>query len=88
LSPATLFALIAIVTKFADLVNPGEPALYCFIAAAIFHAAAILIIKARAPRILQEYPDYKSFDEKKHSHWWILWRFYKCTRRLVSPLLL
>ena len=31
LSLATLFSLVAIVTKFADLVNLGTPALICFI---------------------------------------------------------
>lgn len=76
LSLATLFSLIAIVTKFADLVNLGTRALVCFIAASAGYAVAIVIIKMRAPRILQEYPDYKSYEDKKHSHRWILWQFY------------
>ncbi|WP_320292967.1 hypothetical protein [Mesorhizobium humile] len=76
LSLATLFSLIAIVTKFTDLVNLGRPALYCFIFAAIAYALAILVIRFRAPAFLQEYPDYKSFDDKKHSHRWVLWQFH------------
>ncbi len=76
LSLATLFAIIAIVTKFADLVNLGTPALYSFIGAAALYAVAILIIKTMAPPILLEYPDYKSYEDKKHSHRWILWQFY------------
>lgn len=76
LSLATLFSVIAIVTKFADLANLGTPALICFIVASAGYALAIVIIKTKAPQILQEYPDYKSYDDKKHSHRWILWQFY------------
>ncbi|HEV2747799.1 MAG TPA: hypothetical protein VGW34_10945 [Allosphingosinicella sp.] len=84
LSLATLFSLVAIVTKFADLVNLGTPALYSFIAAAAVYAVAIVIIKTRAPPILQEYPDYKSYDDKKHSHRWILWEFYHGVQTLTD----
>ena len=76
LSLATLFSVIAIVTKFADLVNLGTYALSFFIAAVACYAVAIGIIKFRAPQILQEYPDFKSYDDKKHSHRWALWQFY------------
>jgi hypothetical protein len=31
---------------------------------------------------LQEYPDYKCFDDKKHSHRWILWEFHNNLRAL------
>lgn len=76
LSLATLFSVIAIVTKFADLVNLGIYAVCCFIAAVVCYAVAIGIIKFRAPQILQEYPDFKTYDDKKHSHRWVLWQFY------------
>jgi hypothetical protein len=76
LSLATLFSLIAIITKFADLANLGTPALIYFIVSAATYGLAIVIIKIRAPRILQEYPDFESYEEKKHSHRWILWQFY------------
>lgn len=82
LSLATLFSIIAIVTKFADLVNLGTYALGCFIAAAFCYAVAIGIIKFRAPRVIQEYPDFKSFDDKKHSHRWALWQFYHAVQSL------
>lgn len=82
LSLATLFSVIAIVTKFADLVNLGTYALACFIAAVVFYAVAIGIIKFRAPQILQEYPDFKSYDDKKHSHRWVLWQFYHAIQSL------
>ncbi|QNA86405.1 hypothetical protein G4G27_22290 [Sphingomonas sp. So64.6b] len=84
LSLATLFSLIAIVTKFADLVNLGTPALICFIFASAGYALAIVIIKTRAPQILQEYPDYKSYEDKKHSHRWILWQFYHGVQTLEN----
>ncbi|MDV3456827.1 hypothetical protein RZN05_07525 [Sphingomonas sp. HF-S4] len=82
LSLATLFSVIAIVTKFADLVNLGVYALGCFIAAVVCYAVAIGIIKFRAPPILQEYPDFKSYDDKKHSHRWVLWQFYHAIQSL------
>jgi hypothetical protein len=84
LSLATLFSLIAILTKFADLINLGTPALICFIVAAAGYALAIVIIKTRAPKILQEYPDYKSYDDQKHSHRWILWQFYHGVQTLKN----
>lgn len=84
LSLVTLFSLLAIVTKFADLVNLGTPALICFIVAATAYGLAIVIIKTRAPQILQEYPDYKSYEEKKHSHRWILWQFYHAVQTLEN----
>lgn len=84
LTLATLFSLIAIVTKFADLVNLGTPALYGFVIAAIGYALAIVIIKTRAPKLLQDYPDYKTYEDKKHSHRWILWQFYHGVRELKS----
>jgi hypothetical protein len=82
LSLATLFSVIAIVTKFADLVNLGIYALGCFIAAVVCYGVAIGIIKFRAPQILQEYPDFKSYDDKKHSHRWVLWQFYHAIQSL------
>jgi hypothetical protein len=82
LSLATLFSVIAIVTKFADLVNLGTYALACFIAAVVCYAVAIVIIKVRAPQIIQEYPDFKSYDDKKHSHRWVLWQFYHAIQSL------
>lgn len=84
LSLATLFSLVAIVTKFADLVNLGTPALICFIVAAVGYALAVVIIKSRAPKILQEYPDYKAYEDKKHSHRWILWQFYHAVQTLEN----
>lgn len=84
LSLVTLFSLLAIVTKLADLVNLGTPALICFIVAATAYGVAIVIIKTRAPQILQEYPDYKSYEEKKHSHRWILWQFYHAVQTLEN----
>jgi hypothetical protein len=82
LSLATLFSVIAIVTKFADLVSLGVYALVCFIAAVVFYAVAIGIIKFRAPHVLQEYPDFKAYDDKKHSHRWALWQFYHAIQSL------
>lgn len=76
LSLATLFSVIAIVTKFTDLISLGTPALICFIVAVTLYVMAIAIITTKAPQILQEYPDYKSYEDKKHSHRWILWQFY------------
>lgn len=82
LSLATLFSVIAIVTKITDLVNLGTPALYCFLAAVVTYGLAILVIRIKAPVFLQEYPDYSSFEAKKHSHRWILWVFYDNVRAL------
>lgn len=82
LSLATLFSVIAIVTKFADLVNLGTYALACFIAALVCYALAISVIKVRAPKIIQEYPDFKCYDDKKHSHRWVLWQFYHAIQSL------
>ena len=76
LSLATLFSAIAILTKITDLANLGWPALGCFILAVTVYAMAILVIRLRAPAFLQEYSDYKAYDDKKHSHRWILWQFY------------
>ena len=76
LSLATLFSVIAIVTKMTDLVNLGRPTLACFVLAVLAYVLAILVIRFRAPAFLQEYPDYKSFDDKKHSHRWILWELW------------
>ena len=84
LSLATLFSVIAIVTKFADLVSLGKPALYLFIAAVVVYALAIIIIRFRAPIFLQEYSDFKAFDEKKHSHRWALWEFHTNLNALKS----
>ena len=84
LSLATLFSLIAIITKFADLANLGTPALICFIVSAAAYGLAIVIITTRAPKILQEYPDFKTYDEKKHSHRWILWQFYHAVQALEN----
>lgn len=84
LSLATLFSLIAIVTKFADLINLGTPALICLIVAAAEYALAIMVIKTRAPQILQEYPDYQSYVDKKHSHRWVLWQFYHGVQMLKN----
>lgn len=82
LSLATLFSVIAIVTKFTDLVNLGRAALYFFMSAVITYGLALLVIRSRAPAFLQEYPDYKTFDDKKHSHRWILWEFHNNVRAL------
>jgi hypothetical protein len=76
LSLATLFSIIAIVTKFTDLVNLGNQALYLFISAVVIYALALVIIRFRAPVFLQEYADFKAFDDKKHSHRWALWELH------------
>lgn len=82
LSLATLFSVVAVVTKFADLVNLGTPALFSLILASLSYVAAISIIKIRAPKVIQEYPDYKTYEDKKHSHRWILWQFYHEIQKL------
>lgn len=76
LSLATLFSILALVTKFADLVRLGTAALYTLIASSIIYSVGLAIIKLRAPHFLQDFPDYKSYDDHKHSHRWILWEFY------------
>lgn len=76
LSLVTLFSVLAVVTKFADLKNLGTTALYTLIASSIIYLVALVIIKLRAPKFLQDFQDYKGYEDKKNSHRWILWQFY------------
>ncbi len=76
LSLATLFSVLAIVTKFADLQNLGTAAVYTLVISSVLYIVAIAIIKLRAPDFLQDFQDYKAFEDKKNSHRWILWEFY------------
>lgn len=76
LSLVTLFSVLAILTKVTDLMNLGVWALYSLVGSTITYLAALLLIKLRAPAFLQEYADYKAYDDKKHSHRWALWEFY------------
>jgi hypothetical protein len=86
LSLVTLFSALAIVTKFTDLVNLGTAALYTLIASSITYLAALAIIKLRAPEFLQDFQDYKGYDDKKNSHRWILWEFYHNLGKLKHGL--
>jgi hypothetical protein len=86
LSLVTLFSVLAAVTKFADLVNLGTAALYTLIASSIIYLVALAIIKLRAPKFLQDFQDYKGYDDKKNSHRWILWEFYHNLRNLKHGL--
>lgn len=82
LSLVTLFSVLAVVAKIADLINLGMPAVLALILAALFYFMAIGIIKLRAPAFLQDFQDYKAYDDKKNSHRWILWQFYRNLTRL------
>jgi hypothetical protein len=76
LSLVTLFSVLAVVTKFADLMNLGTAALYTLITSSIIYLVALAIIKLRAPKFLQDFQDYKGYEDKKNSHRWMLWQFY------------
>lgn len=86
LSLVTLFSVLAVVTKFTDLANLGAVALYTLVASSIIYWVGIAIIKLRAPKFLQEFPDYKTYDDKKNSHRWILWQFYLSLSELKRGL--
>lgn len=75
-SIATVFSLAAIVTDFQKFQKLGDSAVVCFALAIGFYLIAFSTIKFRAPRFLQENPNYKTFEDQKHSHRWILWLFY------------
>lgn len=76
LSLATLFSVLAVVTKFTDLNNLGVAALYTLITSSIIYLLALGLIKFRAPEFLQEFQDFKSYEDKKNSHRWVLWQLY------------
>jgi hypothetical protein len=76
LSLVTLFSVLAVVTKFTDLMNLGTAALYTLIASSIIYLVALTIIKLYAPKFLQDFQSYKDYEDKKNSHRWILWQFY------------
>jgi hypothetical protein len=76
LSLVTMFSVLAVVTKFGDLLNLGTAAVYTLLISSILYIVAIAIIKLRAPAFLQDFQDYKAFEDKKNSHRWILWEFY------------
>jgi hypothetical protein len=76
LSLVTMFSVLAVVTRFGDLLNLGTKAVYALLISSILYVAAITIIKLRAPAFLQDFQDYKAFEDKKNSHRWILWQFY------------
>jgi hypothetical protein len=86
LSLVTLFSVLAVVTKFTDLMNLGAAALYTLVASSIIYLVALAIIKLRAPKFLQDFQDYKAYDDKKNSHRWILWEFYHNLRQLKRGL--
>lgn len=76
-SIATIFSLAAIVTDFQKFQKLGNVAVVCFAAAIGLYVVAFAIIKFRAPPFLQDNPNYKAFEDQKHSHRWILWLFYE-----------
>lgn len=76
LSLATIFSLIAILTRFSSLEELGRFALYCFLIASISYLTAIAIIVRFAPAFLREFPNYSNFKAQDNSHRWILWEFY------------
>nr|WP_319384389.1 hypothetical protein [uncultured Roseibium sp.] len=76
LSVATLFSVIAIITRLSNLEDLGAKALYVFLSAAATYLLAIAIIKLKAPAILQEFPNYSDFKAQENSHRWILWEFF------------
>lgn len=76
LSLVTLFSVLAVVTKITDLLNLGTAAVYTLLISSVLYFVAIGIIKWRAPAFLQDFQDYKAYEDKKNSHRWILWEFY------------
>lgn len=86
LSLATLFSVIAVVTRFSNLEELGPAALYCFLGACVSYLIAIGLIMRFAPAFLREFPNFSDFKAQENSHRWILWEFYHTIQKLSGGL--
>jgi hypothetical protein len=69
-------SLSALVLNLEKSVELGDCVFNLIWLAIVLYLVAVVIIKSRAPRILQEYPSFKSYLDFGHSHRWALWSLH------------
>lgn len=74
-SIATILSISAFVLNEDNLSSFGPRGQIALLTAIGFYLVAFFLIKTFAPRFLQEYQVYKTYEDQKHSHRWIVWSF-------------
>jgi len=64
-----------ILTRFFPVMNFRVPQVACLWVASASFLLGFFILRIRAPLFMQEYKNFKEYDDVGHSHRWILWQY-------------
>lgn len=81
---ATTISLAPIVLQVAGLTQLQLGNFLVLWVASVAFVLAFVVIKLRAPSLIQDYANYRQFDDWGHSHRWIVWLFNHFLRELAQ----